>query len=73
MLACHDGGSQEEGPLVGNGGYCDGTFVVVKSHDVAHGGVKTVVRAARGAVGVDIFVQQASASTVGQFVRLPLR
>lgn len=65
MLACHEGGSQDDGPVVGNGGYCDGTFVVVRSHDVAQGGVNMVVRAASGAVGVDIAIQRASASDSG--------
>lgn len=52
MMAVHLGGSQDEDPVVGNGGYCDGFLVEVNSHDIEHGGVKTVVRAASGAVMV---------------------
>lgn len=50
MLSFHDGGSQEDGPPVGNGGNCEGARVVVSSHDCEHDGVKTVVRAAIGTV-----------------------
>lgn len=38
------------GPVVGNGGYCEGGFVSVKSQDIEHGGVNIVVNAANGAV-----------------------
>ena len=37
---------------MGNGGNWEGTFVVVKSHVIGHGGVKTVVIAASGGVKV---------------------
>lgn len=52
--AVQNGGSHEAGPVVGKAGNCDGTFVVVSSHEVVHGGVKTVESAASGAVRVDI-------------------
>lgn len=55
ILLAHDGGSQEDGPSVGNGGYCEGTFVVANSHEIEHGGVKMVVSAASGNV-IDIVV-----------------
>lgn len=35
---------------MGNGGNWEGFWVSVRSHDIEHGGVNMVVRAARGAV-----------------------
>jgi hypothetical protein len=42
---------------VANVGYWDGTFVVVWSHVIEHGGVKTVVRAASGGVMAAVMVR----------------
>ncbi len=50
MLFLQEGGSQDDGPAVGNAGYWDGSLVVVRSQLVGHGGVKTDVIAANGAV-----------------------
>lgn len=52
IFDAQNGGSQNAGPVVGKGGNCDGSLEDVKSHEVEHGGVKMVVRGARGAVMV---------------------
>lgn len=52
MFEAQKGGSQDAGPEVGKGGNCDGFLDEVKSHETGHGGVKMVVRGARGAVMV---------------------
>jgi hypothetical protein len=56
MLLAQDGGSHEDGPSVGNGGYCEATFVEASSHEMEHGGVKMVVSAASGGVNVSDMV-----------------
>lgn len=50
MLDFQDGGSQDDGPLVGKAGYCEGNRVVVSSQVVGHGGVNMDVSDANGAV-----------------------
>lgn len=52
MFAAQLGGSHDVGPVVGKGGNCDGFLDEVKSHEMGQGGVKMVVRGARGAVMV---------------------
>lgn len=50
--------------MVGKGGYCDGILLVVRSQEVAQGGVKIVVRAASGAVGV--VISEGAVNVLGQ-------
>lgn len=50
MLVLQEGGSHDVGPVVGKAGYWESNLVVVRSQDVGHGGVKTDVSAASGAV-----------------------
>lgn len=52
IFEAQKGGSQNAGPAVGKGGNCDGFLEEVKSQEMEQGGVKIVVRGARGAVMV---------------------
>lgn len=51
-FAAQLGGSHDAGPVVGKGGNCEGFLEEVRSHEMEQGGVKMVVRGARGAVMV---------------------
>lgn len=72
MLDCQEGGSQDAGPAVGKGGYCESSLVVVRSQVVEHGGVNMEVNEANGAVppwaalGADIPASMAIAKPCSQ-------
>lgn len=65
MFAAQLGGSHDAGPVVGKGGNWDGFLEEVRSHEMEHGGVKMVVRAARGAVMVRDMLTGGEPSTDG--------
>lgn len=63
MFAAQLGGSHDAGPEVGKGGNCDGFLEEVRSHEMGHGGVKMVVRGARGFVMVTAMLTGGEPST----------
>lgn len=63
MFEAQKGGSQNAGPAVGKGGNCDGFLEEVKSQVMEQGGVKMVVRGARGAVMVAAILRGCKPST----------
>lgn len=55
--------------MVGNGGYCDGTLVVVSSHVTGQDGLKTVVSSERRSPNTSRCLAVGLADAIGEVIR----